>query len=246
MSYNLNTWYGMAQAWASPFTMWKTFYVAWSAFANASAAWLLYQYDIDWVQRFFNSTTALTDALAQTVAWRGDVIMIDPSYTTWITSTELLAAETKWVSIVPVSKTAYDNVLFCDRATWALPQSTQSALFTVTGRIIVRAIIWQVTTIIQNQVNNTKIVANPTVWTDVDLCATASIANAAVWTNLSITWTLATALQVTASWAFVYQASPVVVMAWTIDLSCSASNTWSVKWKILYQPLDQWALVLAA
>ena len=64
------------------------------------------------------------------------------------------------------------------RATAALPQTTQSALFTVTGgRVMILGVVGEVTTIIQNQANNTKLVANPTTGTDVDLCAVLSTAN---------------------------------------------------------------------
>src|SRR5688572_17918801 len=63
-----------------------------------------------------------------------------------------------------------------DRATAALPQMAAHALFTIaTGRIVVFGLIGEVTTVIQTQANNTKIVANPTTGTSVDLCAVLSI-----------------------------------------------------------------------
>ncbi|NUP23459.1 MAG: hypothetical protein HOZ81_46875, partial [Streptomyces sp.] len=63
-----------------------------------------------------------------------------------------------------------------DRTTAALPQTTQSALFTVAGgRVIITSIVGEVTTVIQTQANNTKIVSNPTTGTDVDLCAVLDI-----------------------------------------------------------------------
>ena len=133
-----------------------------------------------------------------------------------------------------------------ERATAALPQSTQSALFTVTGRVIVTNIVGEVTTIIQNQANNTKIVANPTVGADVDLCAVLDIDNDAVGTLYSITGTFANAMIATTSGAFEGQAGNAIVADGTIDLSCSASNTGSVKWTIHYIPLDAGSRVVAA
>ena len=65
-----------------------------------------------------------------------------------------------------------------DRATAALPQTAAAAIFTVTGgRVAIMGILGEVTTAIQNQANNTKLTANPTVGTSVDLCAVLSIAN---------------------------------------------------------------------
>ena len=82
-----------------------------------------------------------------------------------------------------------------DRATANLPQTTQSALFTVTGgRILVTSIVGEVTTVIQNQANNTKLVANPTTGTDVDLCAVLSITAKEVGTLFGITGLFSDAL----------------------------------------------------
>lgn len=133
------------------------------------------------------------------------------------------------------------------RAASALPQTAQSALFTVTGgRVMILGIVGEVTTIIQNQANNTKIVANPTVGTDVDLCTVLSTANKEVGTLFGITGTFATAMVGANAGAAVFPANPVVVPAGTIDLNCASSNTGAVKWDIWYLPLDDGAVVTAA
>jgi hypothetical protein len=62
-----------------------------------------------------------------------------------------------------------------ERPTSTLPQSGQSGLFRVNGRIIVTFLIGEVTTIIETQPNNTKLVSNPTVGADVDLCTVLDI-----------------------------------------------------------------------
>lgn len=134
-----------------------------------------------------------------------------------------------------------------DRATATLPQTTQSALFTVAGgRVVITGIVGEVTTVIQNQANNTKIVSNPTTGTDVDLCAVLSTANKEVGTLFGITGTFATAMVGANAGAGVMCSIPVVVPPGTIDLSCAASNTGSVKWSIYYLPLDDGATVVAA
>jgi len=134
-----------------------------------------------------------------------------------------------------------------DRATATLPASAQSALYTVSGgRIFVMGILGEVTTIIQNQACNTKLVANPTTGTDVDLCAVLSIANKEVGTLFGITGIFSDAMVGANAGACVLPQRPVVIPIGTIDLSTAATNTGSVKWSLWYLPLDEGAQVVAA
>jgi hypothetical protein len=134
-----------------------------------------------------------------------------------------------------------------DRATATLPQTTAGALFTVAGgRVAVTAIVGEVTTIIQNQANNTKLVANPTSGTDVDLCAVLNIQADEVGCLYGITGLFSDAMVGANAGAGVLPRNPVVVPAGTIDLNCAASNTGSVKWSLFYWPLDPGAYVAAA
>lgn len=137
--------------------------------------------------------------------------------------------------------------LSVSRATAALPQTTQSALFTVTGgRVAITSIVGQVTTVIQTQANNTKIVANPTTGTDVDLCAVLDISADQVGCLYGITGLFSDAMVGANAGATVLPRNAVVVNTGTIDLSCAASNTGSVKWDITYVPIDAGAAVTAA
>lgn len=120
-----------------------------------------------------------------------------------------------------------------------LPQTTQSALFTITGgRIRILGIYGEVTTVIETKANNTKLISNPTVGADVDLCATNDITADAVGTIYTITGTFANAMVATTSGAVPDQAAKVVVAAGTIDLSCDASSTGQTKWVLQYEAID--------
>jgi hypothetical protein len=133
------------------------------------------------------------------------------------------------------------------RATAALPQTTQSALFTVAGgRVALLAIVGEVTTVIQAQANNTKLVANPTVGTDVDLCAVLSIASKEVGTLFGVTGLFSDALVGANAGAAVLPRNAIVLPVGTLDLSCAASNTGSVKWDAFYVPIDNGATLTAA
>tara|TARA_R100001480_G_scaffold7322_1_gene14894 strand:+ start:8130 stop:8591 length:462 start_codon:yes stop_codon:yes gene_type:complete len=129
----------------------------------------------------------------------------------------------------------------------ALPQTAAEAIFTVTGgKVMITGIIGEVGTIIETQANDTKLTANPTTGTSVDICATLDITADEAGTLYSITGTLADALVGTTAGAVAAQAKGVVVNAGTIDLDCAASNTGSVAWTIFYVPVDDGATIEAA
>ena len=134
-----------------------------------------------------------------------------------------------------------------DRATAALPATAAAAIFNVVGgRVAITKIVGQVTTVIQNQANNTKLVANPTAGTDVDICAVLNIAADEVGCLYGITGLNSDALIGINAGALPGQTRDVVVNVGTIDLDCAATNTGSVKWAIWYMPIDEGATVTAA
>lgn len=133
------------------------------------------------------------------------------------------------------------------RATATLPATAAGALYTISGgRIALTAIVGKVTTIIQNQANNTKLVSNPTVGTSSDLCAVLNIAADEVGCLYGITGLASDAL-VGANAAYApLPRNPLVIPQGTIDLDCAATNTGSVAWDLWYVPLDAGAAVAAA
>ena len=131
-----------------------------------------------------------------------------------------------------------------DKATAALPASTTGTLFTVSGgRILLTSIVGEVTTAIQNQANNTKLVSTPTTGTAVDICAVLDIANDEVGCLYGITGLFSDAMVGSNAGATVIQRNPVVIPIGTIKLSCAATNTGSVKWSMTYIALDDGATV---
>lgn len=134
-----------------------------------------------------------------------------------------------------------------ERAAAALPQTTASALFNIkNGRVALTQIIGQVTTIIQTQANNTKLVSNPTSGTDVDICAVLDITADEVGTLYSISGLASDALIGTAAGAVSGQVRNVILNAGSLDLNCAASNTGAIKWTLFYYPIDDGAYVEAA
>jgi hypothetical protein len=118
-----------------------------------------------------------------------------------------------------------------------LPQGTQDPLFTITGTVLLVAIEGEVTTVFQTQANDTKLVANPTVGADTDICAVLNTTAAAVGSHFNITGTFANAMVKSANGAHIAQAGFVVLTAGSLDLSCAASSTGGAKWAALFVPL---------
>lgn len=134
-----------------------------------------------------------------------------------------------------------------DRDTDAIPQAATEALFTVVGgRVAITQIIGEVTTAIQNQANNTKLISNPTNGTGADLCAVLDIAADEKGTLYGITGISSDALIGVNAGALRGQTVDVIVPPGTIDLNCAASNSGAVKWTLFYYPIDVGAYVEAA
>lgn len=112
--------------------------------------------------------------------------------------------------------------------------------------MLIHHIAGEVTTVLQAGANNLKLVSNPTVGADVDLCAQVDTDADAVGTIYTITGTLADAMIATTSGAVKAQVTPIVVAAGSIDLYASASKTGQTKWVLQYSPLDVGAYVVAA
>lgn len=131
-----------------------------------------------------------------------------------------------------------------------LPQTAQTAYFTVVGRCLITRIVGEVTTIIQDQDCNADLWSNPTVGADVALCAVLNIKTHAVGTMYTITGTFANAMVATTSGAVspdsMVDYQGILVAAGTIDLKTSASNTGATKWTIQWVPLDPGSYIVVA
>jgi hypothetical protein len=134
-----------------------------------------------------------------------------------------------------------------EQAAKTLPQTAAGALFTVTGgRVAITQIIGEVTTAIQNQANNTKLVSAPTVGTTTDLCAVLNIAADEVGCLYGMSGLNSDALIGLNAGSLPAQVRDVVVAAGSINLDCAASNTGAIKWTLFYIPIDDGASVAAA
>lgn len=132
------------------------------------------------------------------------------------------------------------------RPTAALPATTTGNLFSITGgRVMVIQIMGEVTTIIEAQACNVKLSCDPDEGAAADICANLDVNGKIKGTNFGITGTVANAM-VGASHAYlVAQAAPLILPAGKITCTTSATNTGSVKWDVLYVPIDAGARIEA-
>lgn len=137
------------------------------------------------------------------------------------------------------------------RTTATPPAGTATAYFTVNGRCLVTLLVGEVTTVIQNQACNMKVTVNPTTGNSWDVAANLNIQNDAVGT-LYLVEGDATALvaqyggESSGGANFAFAPIPFVVQVGTIDIETSATNTGSIKWDLLYWPLDDDGEIVAA
>jgi hypothetical protein len=127
-----------------------------------------------------------------------------------------------------------------------LPATTSANLFTITGgRILLTAIVGQVTTVIQTQANNLNLAFDPTVaGSNVNLCAVLNISAHAVGTLYSITGVPTDAML--SGLAVMSMTTPVILQPGAIVATTSATNTGQVSWKMWYMPLDAVLTTVAA
>ena len=149
-----------------------------------------------------------------------------------------------------LSQAAYRELVLgvrIDKASFTLPASASGALFTIAGgRILLTSIYGEVTTLIQTQVCNAKLISTPTTGTAVDMCAVLDITADEVGCLYGITGLPSDALVGTNAGLTQHMNRYLILPIGTINLNTSATNTGATKWSMTYIPLDNGASVVAA
>lgn len=153
---------------------------------------------------------------------------------------------------VIIQGTQLQSILYgtrVDRNAAALPQTAQTPYFTVTGgRVLITAMLGEVTTVIQGQATTVQLIATPTTGTAVNLSnSTGDVNGKEVGSTVALAATLGGTLVVNSAGATVLPlVNSFVVRTGTIDLKTAASSTGATKWSLWYVPLDASASVAAA
>lgn len=140
--------------------------------------------------------------------------------------------------------------ILVQRATATLPATTAQNIFTITGgRILLVALVGEVTTIIQAQATTVKVTSTPTTGSAIDLSSAASDVNALeVGGRISLANppAAATALVKTNAGFTNLPGVRTIVPIGTISYTTGATSTGSIKWDLIYIPYDTGASVAAA
>ena len=139
---------------------------------------------------------------------------------------------------------------------FTLPASTSTAMFTVSGRVIVTSLIGEVTTAVQAQACDLNVTINPTgAGAAADLVAATEINGDAVGTFYSVSGIQAALLGTqkeggTEAPTHALAKMPIgggfMVPAGSILLKTAATNTGATSWTLTYIPYDDGAAVAAA
>lgn len=146
---------------------------------------------------------------------------------------------------------AYRNLNFgfkVERAAAIVPQTATGAIFTVTGgRIIVTGIMGLVAVAGSATVTNLKLRSTPTVGSVADVSAAGLVTSAAIGTIISITGAASDATVVSTGAGQILDSTGVIIPTGSIGVNTDASNaTLSVGWTLLWVPLDDGAVAVAA
>ena len=142
-----------------------------------------------------------------------------------------------------------------DRATATLPATATGSIFTVAGgRVLLVALLGEVTTAIQAQAININLVHTPTTGTVGDLCAATACISDGVATLYHITGVPADLMSaekvggtvVPVDYVAGVLTRQMILPIGAVGLKTSATNTGSIKWSLIYVPFDNGASVVAA
>lgn len=129
----------------------------------------------------------------------------------------------------------------------SLPQSATQNLFTVAGgRVLIRRMVGQVTTVIQSTDPVLKVTATPTTGTAVDVASTVDTSSLDEAGGLLVVEGDGTALVKSTAGAAFIGPNEWLCAPGTIDLISGASKTGATKWDLYYFPYDDGASVVSA
>lgn len=156
-----------------------------------------------------------------------------------------------YVSATSVDPQAFTSVglgFRVDKTSATLPATTTQNIFTVAGgRVLIKGLLGEVTTIIQAQATTLKVTAAPTVGTAVDLTSTVDI-NAKEAGTLLLAECDGTALVAANAGAGMSGIGEpfAIVNTGVIRIATGATSTGATKWTLWYVPLDEGASVVSA
>lgn len=238
--------------------------IATDAIATAADLGSLLAFD-NWYQDTSDTDVAATPyPLTTTTAGLGLDQITDALYdSNGVVTYPAAAAPANGVSIAEVVRAIYDRQLGdgtdasansllglrVNRTTADVLTGSAVNLYTIaSGRVLITAIIGEVTTVIGSGTTpEIKFSLNPTVGTTVDISANLNVADDEAGTLYSVAGNdFTTATLVGSSGAVPGMTAPIVADIGTVDFTCDEDVTGSISFQIWYIPLDDGATITAA
>lgn len=133
-----------------------------------------------------------------------------------------------------------------DRTAATLPATTTTTYFTISvGRILLLALIGEVTTIVQAQATTFKWTSTPTTGTAVDMCATVDLNAKEVGTMIGITGLPADAAVATNAGLTTGMKQQMFLPIGNLRVTTGATSTGATKWSAFWVPVDDGATLVA-
>lgn len=140
-----------------------------------------------------------------------------------------------------------DQWIRVDKPAAALPATAAQDIFTVRGgRVLVKALIGEVTTVVQAQLNNLQVEAAPTTGTAVDIATDVDINADEVGTLYAVEGDGTALVAVSSGYAQAAQGNGFVLSPGKVRIRTSATSTGATKWSIYYLPLDPTSEIVSA
>lgn len=134
-----------------------------------------------------------------------------------------------------------------DRTSATLPASTTTTYFTISvGRVLLLALVGEVTTVVQAQATTFKLTSTPTTGTAVDVCATVDLNGKEAGTLLGITGLPSDAMVATNAGLTTGFKQQLILPIGNLRATTVATSTGATKWSLFYVPIDDGATVVAA
>lgn len=130
-----------------------------------------------------------------------------------------------------------------------LPATTTQNIFTIAGgRVLVTALIGEVTTVCSATATNLKVTSVPTTGTAVDVASNLAVASFEAGAILVCEGdgTALIGTSAGAGFAPALNALPFILPIGTVRIETSATNTGATKWDLFYVPIDDGAVVASA
>lgn len=133
-----------------------------------------------------------------------------------------------------------------NRAGATLPATTTSAIFNISGDVLVTALYGVCTTVCSATATNLSVVHVPTSGTNLTLASTLAIASFAAGTFVGVEGDGTALIGTTAVSGLLGMSPKMILGAGSISLTTSATNTGAFRWVVTYVPLQDSARITAA